>query len=138
MSCALPITNTDEVLYRQAHPEYIQNGLSALIFRPGTNDNGELSVRRAQTLTARQAYEEHTAQNRKSAGTFQITVGEANDAGLVVYDDASCVGIPGHAYIDFKGLAPSERKQKRNILLKDTIKHSIAYEPCRYTSDTLF
>lgn len=111
------LTDPDEVLYRQVHPTWVQDGVpTSQAFTPTPKDEGELSIARGSLNTAEAAYKHYTTvQKFESAGTWAVTVGEANGAGLESFDDAR-PDLLAHGFIDFRGLSKNAAKKKGVLL----------------------
>jgi hypothetical protein len=87
------LTERDELLWRQVPPIWLEGVPTRLAFRPTPKDKKRLSTARSSMIDARAAYEEHTG---TSAGTWAISVGEADDAGAPAYWDGEICGLPEH------------------------------------------
>lgn len=76
------LVELDELLYRQVHPGFVDDGIpSAQAFAPTKKDEGKLSIARGKLTTAEGAYTHHTsALHLKSAGSWGLTVAETNGA----------------------------------------------------------
>lgn len=70
--------NGDEVLFRQIHPEWVQDGLpTSQGFRPTPKDAGSLSVDRSTLCTAHDSYALHAdVKQLATAGTWGVSVEE--------------------------------------------------------------
>ncbi len=104
------LTDQEELLYRQVHPQWIRDGeLKTPAFTPGSGDDGLLSVSRSSLIDAEGAWLRHTQIKRlQSAGVWSVTVREAErpcwaDPTEAPPDDA-------HAVIDFRGLSRGQRE----------------------------
>lgn len=105
------LTDGGEELLRQVHPIMCPDGEPArTAFTPTKKDDGKLSTLRGR-VSADEAYRRHVeGLQLQSAGTWVVTVGEANDAGCVALDDGDDLGVPDHASVDF-----SEAGSRRNV-----------------------
>ncbi|MHB1272700.1 MAG: hypothetical protein ACYCZD_08020 [Rhodanobacter sp.] len=119
----------DEVLLRQTHPEWMDEGRPvSRHFRPNSFDGGRLSSDRSSLVTAREAFEAYLATQRKTAGTWGVTVGEYGAEGLSSYSDP-LADNHAHALIDF---AAHDDKAQRNIskkLFKKAVDRGCLYPP---------
>lgn len=75
----VPLDDSDELLYRQVHPSWVQDGVpTSQAFGPTKKDEGKLSVDRGSLTTAKDSFRHHTGTlGLKSEGTWAIAVGEA-------------------------------------------------------------
>jgi hypothetical protein len=121
-----------EILYRQVHPNWVEDGVpSYLAFRPTTKDEGQLSVDQGSLITAEDAYRQHTTIRKlKSAGTWAVTVGEADGAALKSFDDHED-DPPAHGFIDFRGLGKREAQRNAAILAARAHKRGRLYPTSR-------
>ena len=103
------ISKSNEGLYRQIHPRWIRDGqITTQAFKPTSKDNGKLSIRLASHMSSEEAYGRHTAMGLASSGTFEVTVGEVEEAGLRSINDSEAEHSPfGHGYIDTRASARS-------------------------------
>ncbi|WP_288266518.1 hypothetical protein [uncultured Bifidobacterium sp.] len=121
------ITNSKDVCFRNVHPEFITNGtVSSQAFRPSDNDNGQLSTARSSKVGAQQHYQEFTHFGHKSAGVYQISTNDIQEAGLRWVDNEAnqeeSLHMTGHAYLDYRIYSNSQIKKKaRNLSRKATI-----------------
>lgn len=128
-----PLDDRDERLHRQAAPAHLeQDGtLSLQVFRPTKRDERQLSVSRGSAISAKRAYEEHTASGLKSLGTLSVALGQVqDDAGLRCIDDSALPDIPeAHAYIDFRPLTRRECNIAAEILVRVALENGWGYKP---------
>ena len=114
------LDDSQEQLFRQVHPSFLREERpSSQAFKPTPKDEKQLSVARGALTDSVQAYDLHVkAKELKSAGTWAVTVGEAQAEGL------SSISAPltepvadlAHALIDFrvcKSKGDIERKASR-------------------------
>lgn len=73
-----PLTDGDELLHRQVHPSFLQQGpVGSQAFRPTTKDQGQLSVSRGAMATAAEAFLLYTTElNLPSGGVWSVSVAE--------------------------------------------------------------
>lgn len=107
------LTGQDEVLYRQVHPSWLDDGVpTSQAFTPTPKDKGELSIARGSLTTPEGAYKHYTTVlELASAGTWAVTVGEATDAQLESLSDP-LHNDPAHGFVDFRGLSKNEAKRR--------------------------
>lgn len=123
------VTESDELLWRQVHPDHVQqegildgSAFAEIIQRiamqgvPSSRD--EVSVSRQTQVTAQFAHEDWLARERPSHGTFAISVSEVYEVGGRVIDDSACLGpedVPGHAIADLRPITQSPSFTKRAL-----------------------
>lgn len=68
----------DELVYRQVHPEFYQNGvLGSRAFKPNSSDQGMMSTDRASLTSAKDAFTHYTQHmKKKSACVYSLKVGD--------------------------------------------------------------
>jgi hypothetical protein len=111
------LTDLDEVLFRQVHPSWLDNGEpTSQAFAPTPKDEGRLSIAQGSLTSAENAYKHYTTVQRlESAGTWAVTVGEAAAVELESFDDHED-DPPAHGFIDFGGLSRRAAKRKAMVL----------------------
>lgn len=127
------LEDPDELLYRQVHPQFVDEGrVGSQAFRPTKKDEGLLSTSRSSVTDARSAYEHYTGQLvLRSAGTWGVSVGEVKGAELTAYEDP-IIEEPAdasHASIDFQGFGESQAKAKSGELARRARERGVLYEP---------
>lgn len=92
-----------ELLYRQVHPNFVQEGKPAsLAFRPNSGDEGKMSSDRSSLVTAKASFDSYVRQ-RASAGVWAINVQECTDQNLACFPDP-VEGNEAHSIVDFNGI----------------------------------
>jgi hypothetical protein len=111
------LADPDEALFRQVHPKWVDGSVpTSQAFTLTAKDEGELSIARGNLTTAEAAFKHYTTvQKFASAGTWAVTVEEADDAGLECFDDDQ-PGLLAHGFVDFRGLGRNEAKRKGVLL----------------------
>lgn len=105
----------DEILLRQAHPAWMDEGRPvSRHFLPNSKDGGQLSSDRGNLTTPREAYEAYLAKERKTAGTWGVSVAEYRAEGLDCFSDP-LDDNPAHAVIDFSS---HDEKVQKNLSKK--------------------
>lgn len=111
------ISDKDELLFRQVHPNFVDAGeLSSAAFRPTAKDNGQLSVDRSSLTTSEASYRLHTvSKGLSSAGTYAVSVGDFSEVEVTCYPDPiAAIGDQpynaAHAYGDFTKLSSGRQK----------------------------
>ncbi len=106
--------NEDELLLRQVHPSFIQEGrVTSLAFRPTPKDEKKLSVNRRSLTTPEKSFELHTEQRGlRSAVVWGVSVGEVSEMQeLTVEEDPVVAPVEdlSHALIDFSKIDSESR-----------------------------
>ena len=114
-------------LYRQIHPNFVQNGHPSYIaFRPFPRDNDQLSVYDGDLITAENAHRHYTdVQKLKSCGVMSVTVRECT--ALELPTCSSPEQFPEHAHIDFAGLDKRQIDTKSKGLLGSALARDWVY-----------
>ena len=113
-----PLAEPDELLFRQVHPSWVQDGVpSSQVFKPTKKDAGMLSIALGSKTSPERAFDHHTQVLKlKSAGTWAVTVGEVKGVGLGSYaqplDDN-----PDHGFIDFREIGRGQIERSAKLLL---------------------
>lgn len=102
-----PLTNSDEVLFRQIHPNCMHNGEPASDrFKPQQNDAGLMSVDRSSLTDAARSHLLFTSTGAHSAAVFGVTVQEFAEEAIECHDDSLAAtstspANPAHALADY-------------------------------------
>lgn len=111
-----PLTNLDEVLFRQIHPNFIHDGEPASDrFKPQPSDEGCMSVDRSSLTDVASSYKLYTSTGSQSAAVFGVTVEEFGSESVECREDplgatATTPANPAHALADYT--PHEERKWK--------------------------
>lgn len=112
------LVDRDELLWRNAHPDWIVDGeLTSQAFRPTPKDKKKLSSARAAKVSAEANYKEFTEDfGFESSGVWAVSVGEVQDRELrSVYDEHSPATptpcLTGHTSLDFTTVTNSQAKR---------------------------
>ena len=82
------LDNQFEILFRQIHPQFIQNGEPASDrFKPQPNDAGMMSVDRSSITNAASSHALYTRSGKLSGAVFGVTVGEFQDEQIECHAD---------------------------------------------------
>ena len=102
----------DTLLYRQVHPNCIQNGeITRLAFIPSRNHDKQLSVYNGELITAKDAWEHHTTEyGYESVGVVAVSCGECGEQNLPVTPDPDT--FPSHAIISFQHHTTTQIKRR--------------------------
>ena len=107
--------NSETLLLRQIHPDFVQQGRpTSQAFRPTPKDENQLSVYNGALITAKASWHHYTETlSFESAGVMALSHAECVGERLKVIEDR--VPFPEHCSIDFSGLKKSEidRKSKK-------------------------
>lgn len=110
------LTDSDEVLFRQIHPRFLDKGEPASDrFMPQPNDNGFMSVDRESLTSAADSFALYVRSGRSSAAVFGISVGEFGAESIGCKSDPirSADGEadnPAHALADYTTQEPKSHK----------------------------
>jgi hypothetical protein len=129
------LSDATEVLFRQVHPTLFDGDQPASsAFLPNSGDQDQLSTDRSSMTTPKAAYELYVSNNRKSAGTFGVTVGEFGEQGLSCFPDP--VGLtestqtnPAHARVDFGAFGTNQQKKVAKRLKNAAVSRGILHKP---------
>jgi len=119
MADPVEIATSDELLWRNVHPGWVDKGrLTSQVFRPTPKDQQRLSVARSSVVNASDHYVEYTDTiGLDSAGVWAASVEECVSAGVSAFHDEHSSMRPnpcpaGHAHLDF---TPHTKGQARRI-----------------------
>jgi hypothetical protein len=137
--CEEALTEQSEWYYRQIHPQWVNQGIvSVSAFTPSSSDDRKVSGVRSAKQDAKGAYEEcrRDFPNRKTAGTWGVTLAQVHKANGRLVDDSECpVPAPlerwptGHCYLDQR----IDDKAVRNKL-RLTIAAAATRNGCQYAA----
>lgn len=106
-----------ELQWRQVHPTFLKNGVVSQEAFVGTpHDRDQVSTVRSVRRSAEEAHAHYTeVLGLASAGTWATSVDEVQSTTCRVVDDEACdeVEVPGHSYIDLRGLTKAAKKAAR-------------------------
>ena len=135
-SASTPLSDDEELLFRQVHPSFVRDGRpSSQAFRPTAKDEGKLSVARGSLTTAAGAFELHTTGlGLPSDGTWAVTVGECREQVLNVVPDPLTsppekVADPAHALVDFTPHSKSQGEAKGARLARKAVERGRLHPP---------
>lgn len=108
--------NSDTLLYRQAHPNWIRDDFpTSQAFTPTPKDELRLSAYDGDGVSASSSWEHYTSQGLLSSGVAAVTLEECEWLGLNVILDP-LPDSPHHVLIDFSGLSSGQRKRRAQRL----------------------
>jgi hypothetical protein len=124
------LADSEELLFRQVHPHFFDAGEPTNgAFRPGSNDNGELSVGRSSLTTAQEAFIRHTEKRGlASTGVWAVSVGEVTAVELKAIPDPE-PDDEAHSFVDFRSLSRKQCEGKSKLLRRDAVARGCQYKP---------
>lgn len=111
-----PLTEHAEILFRQIHPSFYQDGVpSKSRFMPQSNDNGLMSVDRGALTTPAASHAAYLATGKQSAAVFGVSVEEFAGEALPCVEDAveakdGKLANPYHALVDYTSFDEKARR----------------------------
>jgi hypothetical protein len=122
----------DTLLYRQIHPNFIQNGRpTTQAFRPTPKDENQLSVYDGDKIHARASWEHYTSVlNYRSVGVMGITNAECSAQSLPVLADGT--PFPEHCSIDFSSLKRSAIEKAAKVLAACAVTRGWRYQDTQH------
>jgi hypothetical protein len=107
----------NELLLRQVHPHFIQEGrVSSVAFRPTPKDQKKLSVNRGSLTTPERSFDLHTREKGlQSSGVWGVSVEEVcamQDLSIEEDPISAPIPDPSHGLIDFSQIESESRIQK--------------------------
>lgn len=124
------LTNTTELLYRQVHPRFVDEGrVSSQAFTPSEKDNGRLSVSQSTKTTPESAYHFFTETRKlQSVGVWAVSVEEADSLELPVFSDP-LPDDPSHAVIDFNKHSTTAKRKLGSRLAEFARNRGVQFSP---------
>lgn len=118
----------DTLLYRQIHPNFIQNGRpTTQAFRPTPKDENYLSVYDGDKIQPQASWEHYTCTLKySSAGVMAVTCAECSGQSLPVIADGK--PFPEHCSIDFSSLKRSEIEKAAKVLAASAVTRGWQYQ----------
>lgn len=107
------MTNYEQMLHRQVHPSWVQDGrITSQVFNPTPKDNGLLSVYDGKQMGSEASYVHYTVVQKLTAiGTVSVKTDEVAAVGLSWRLDPE--PFPEHAVIDFTSLASASKTRAK-------------------------
>lgn len=127
------LTDGEEVLLRQIHPDLMQDGEPASSsFRPKESDKNMLSVDRGALTTPADAHALYTGNGYSSAAVYGVSVSEFESNGIPCesdpLDEADDIRAnPAHALASFAGHGTSKQKTLAKKIKKQAVARGILY-----------
>jgi hypothetical protein len=138
VSDAVPLSDPQEMLFRQVHPNFVRDGRpSSQAFRPTKKDEGKLSVARGSMTSAENAFRHHAERLQlPSAGTWGVLVGECIGLQLQTFPDPTSAppepfADPAHAFVDFRELSNNQAEARGAKLARQAAMRDCLYVPDR-------
>ena len=131
---AVHLDDNDEILFRQIHPSFIQDGEvssqpfapTSQAFAPTPKDDGFLSVDRSSMTSASDSHRLFTSNGHSSSAVYGVTVGEFSA------EEIPCIAAPikasetqaandAHALANYNPHTPNQQKNKAKRLKQKAI-----------------
>lgn len=116
------LSDDEGVLYRQAHPELVDDGVpSSSVFRPTPKDEGKLSVDRSTLTSPKEAFELFLQKGYRSIAVFGVSVEEFKSERIRCIADPivdSHPKNPAHALADYSQFGQNQRTKIAKRLKK--------------------
>lgn len=131
------LTDPDEVLLRQVHPDQVEGGgISKVPFLPRRGDNSMVSTLRGY-VSPEEAYRRHTEDHgHESVGTWGVAVGEGEEHGVPSWDDSCLPESPAdHASLDYaQHPAVNQRARVARKLRDAAVARGCLFAPAQTTA----
>lgn len=127
------LTSGDEVLFRQIHPNSLQDGEPGSDrFRPSEVDNNKLSTDRSSVTSPEAAHRLYTSTGKLSAAVFGLSVEEFATESIScvvdpIKDDPVLPDNPAHALADYSDHDAKKQKVVAKRLKSLAIKRGFLY-----------
>lgn len=119
------LTDQTEILFRQIHPTFIENGEpSSQPFKPTEKDRNLLSVDRSSMVSAERSHVGYTAAGMSSSAVYGLTVGEFGTEKIVCNSDPVDDGDlknAAHSVADYSAHTASQQKNVAKRLKRKAI-----------------
>lgn len=107
------LTELSEVLLRQIHPSFLQDGVpSSQPFSPTPKDDNKLSLDRSSQVEPVASFNNFIASGQSSVAVFGISVSEFNDETITCRADPIAGQNPAHAVADYSAHGTNQQKIK--------------------------
>lgn len=129
----LKLDKPEEVLFRQIHPNWIDDGVPASIgFVPSEKDQDKLSVDRSSITDAESSHALYTSQGYKSDAVYGVAVGEFEEQGINCFSDPikgndNTIENLAHAYADYSAHTPSQQKKRAQLIKRKALARGQLY-----------
>lgn len=107
------LTNAGEVLFRQIHPSFVENGVpSSQPFKPTEKDQNQLSLDRSSLTTAAKSHALYLESGLSSEAVFGLTVGEFTSETINCQSDPlkGPPANPAHTLADYSAFTGNQQK----------------------------
>lgn len=120
--------NPDTLLYRQIHPNFVQNGRpTTQAFRPTPKDENKLSAYDGDKIQPKASWEHYTRTlGFSSTGVMAISNAECTAQSLTVNADG--ITFPEHCSIDFSVLTKKAIEKTAKILAQHAVTRGWLYQ----------
>ena|SRR5436853_5501535 len=123
------ITVDNELLHRNAHPTFVDNGRpSSQVFCLTEDDRGQLSTQQNSKASAEVAYQRYTARGLQSCGIWSVAILECKSLDLSAYDDP-VIDDDSHAVIDLTAFNNSQARKRTKTLAANARSRGCQYKP---------
>jgi hypothetical protein len=128
-----PISNADEIMFRQVHPTLYQAGaVASSAFMPTEDDQGQMSVDRESLTTPKASFDLYRENGRQSAAVYGVSVGEFTAEGIPCQADPlpateNLKANPAHAYADYEGIGTNQRRKKAQRLRTTALRRGLLH-----------
>ena len=118
----------ETLLYRQIHPDFVQNGRpTSQAFRPTPKDENKLSAYHGDKIQPKASWDHYTGVlGYASVGVMGITNAECAAQSLPVHSDG--IPFPEHCSIDFSSLTKSATEKIAKNLAMDAVARGWLYQ----------
>ena len=121
----------ETLLHRVIKPQWWLQGraISSQAFRPGPEDDKQMSVYDGDQITAEGAWRHYTNDPTKQApsGVLAVTTGECGQQDLPVHPDPKT--FPEHVLIDFRKFGTNQTKKKSEKLRDAALNRGWQFQP---------
>jgi len=132
------LTDKAEILYRQIHPTFIENGEpSSQPFKPTEKDKNLLSVDRSSLVSAERSHVAYTAAGMSSSAVYGLTVGEFGTEKIVCNSDPIEDGAlknAAHSVADYSVHSASQQKNVAKRLKRKALERGCLHPPASPSS----
>ena len=128
-----PISNAEEIMFRQVHPIlYLAGVVASSAFLPTEDDQGQMSVDRGSLTTPKASFDLYRENGRQSAAVYGVSVGEFTVEGIPCQPDPlpateNLKANLAHAYADYNGIGTTQRRKKAQRLRTAALRRGLLH-----------
>ena len=128
-----PISNAEEIMFRQVHPIlYLAGAVASSAFLPTEDDRDQMSVDRGSLTTPKTSFDLYRENGRQSAAVYGVSVGEFTVEDIPCQPDPlpateNLKANPAHAYADYNGIGTNQRKKKAQRLRTAALRRGLLH-----------